>query len=321
MNDAQLIDWLSGTDAYAADVPIPDEIWTPAIALHEIERRTGMQTDERRVQEVGETLAPKPQRRKSIMPALAGAAAVLVIALGGWVLINDGSDVAARTPLEVAEALDAAIVAGDWEAVLGLYAEDATYTHVDDGFGFDPFRHGRDPADYSIRTDMPLTSERFTSGPGLLPGQYSEPLTNLYPNPEWDGEPGVTGFDDLATLAMASYAAGVTDFYSCEQADSTTVVCEVVIAGDAFWDAPPPVTDTFTVDDGLITHQLYDTTTVLSDDPTGSNRLNYLGWIEGNRPELETSLFAQSESPGRLRVTPDNFETHRELIAEWRAQR
>lgn len=282
-----------------------------------------MQTDERTAtQVVGKPRGPERRRRKSLVAALAGTAAVLVIAIGGWVLINDGSDVAGRTPLEVAEALDAAIVAGDWEGVLALYADDATYTHVDDGFGFDPFRHGRDPADYRIRTDMPLTSERFTSGPGLLPGMYSEPLANGYPPTDWDGEPGITAFDDLATLAMASHVAGVTDFYSCVQADTTTVVCEVVIEGDAFWDVPPPVTDTFTVEDGLITHQRYDTTAlpVSPSDPANPARLEYLGWVEENRPELEGSLF-WSESLGRLRLSPDTAETHRELIAEWRAQR
>jgi hypothetical protein len=341
MNDAQLIDRLAGTDAYSADVPVPDDIWTPDVALREIERRTGMQTQEQETQQVGGSpLGSKPPRRRWLVPVLAAGTAVVIAVVVAVALLggDDESDVANSTvpttapttvpesaglsPLEVAEALDAAIVAGDWEAVLALYSEDATYTHLDDGFGFDAFRHGRGPADYTIRTDMPLTSERFTSGGGMLPGQWEEPLTGDYPPVDWDGEPGITGFDDLATLAMANYAAGVTDFYSCEQVDATTVVCEVVIEGHAFWETPPPVTDIFTIEGGLITHQSYDTTVLQpATDPTGSPRIGYFVWVRDNRPELEQSLFWPEGGNARQTITSETAETHRELIAEWRAQR
>ncbi len=319
MNDAQLIDRLARTDDYSVEVPLPDEIWAPEVALRQIERRTGMQVQEDTTTRVVEPT--RDRRRRPLIPALAGGLAILVAVAGAWLVTRSGSDVAARSPLEVAEALDAAIVAGDWEAVLALYAEDATYTHLDDGFGFDAFRHGRDPADHTIRTDMPLMSERFTSGGGLVFGQWSEPLTNDYPPVDWDGEPGITGFDNLATLAMANYAAGVTDFYSCVQSGTTTVVCEVVIEGHAFWETPPPVADTFTIEDGLITHQSYDTMVAQpASDPTSSSRIQYMLWVEENRPELAESLF-WSMGTARQRITPETAETHRQLIAEWVAQR
>ena len=62
MNDAQLIERLADTDAYSADSPMPDEIWTPDVALHEIERRTGMQTQDRT--QVGSPLSPKKRPKR-----------------------------------------------------------------------------------------------------------------------------------------------------------------------------------------------------------------------------------------------------------------
>ncbi|MGI9646889.1 MAG: hypothetical protein ACR2OI_00050, partial [Acidimicrobiia bacterium] len=287
MNDARLLELLAGTDRYPVDTRLPDAVPIPDIALHEIEWRIDMQTQER-----PEVATPAPPGRKNGWLIAAAAAIVAVVVVAAiWITGDDGSeespDAAGVTttveitpttaapvttvattapsepsvpPLDVIEALDAAIVAGDWQAVLALYAEDATYTHIDDGFGYDAFRHGQQPGDYTIRTDIPFTSTVFRQGPGLFPGMTVPPLTGQYPNVEWDGEPGLTASDDLATLAMASYVAGVNGFYSCAPAGAETVVCDVVVDGDAFWEASPPVKDTFTVVDGLITHQLYDTT-------------------------------------------------------------
>ena len=91
MNDAQLIERLAVTDVYSSDASLPDEIWTPAAALHEIERRTDMQ-----IQEHEPKVAPSPPPRRSpgrrwLVPALAGAAAV-IIAVALAVVLLGGDD-------------------------------------------------------------------------------------------------------------------------------------------------------------------------------------------------------------------------------------
>lgn len=283
-----------------------------------------MQTKERSEK----VTAPSEEKSRRLWMAAGGLALVAALVVGGIIVISGSDDgdgagtegttvdttaVAAGpalTPLEVAEALDAAIVAGDWEAALALYAEDATYTQLDDGFGFDFIRHGKEVGGSPLRTDMPLSR--------IAPALGFGGLTTIYPGFDWDEDGSTTGLDHLAALTMADYAWGVTDFYSCAQTDETTVVCDLILEGHALVpDAPPPVTDTFTVVDGRITQQVYDTTVSRFEDPFGL-RLGYLVYVEENRPELENTLFSLNRT-GELRMTPDTVETHRELIAEWRA--
>lgn len=289
----------------------PAGFLSPTALLDRIdERSTDMQTRENQtvVKPRRPDASPKRTGRGWLRAALA-AGAVVIVAVAVAVALPGGGDVS-QPPLEVVEALDAATVAGDWEAVRELYADDATYTRVDDGFGHDYVRHGKDEVG---QDNMPLTS------PGI--DARNAPLTSIYPPFDWDGDGSVTGFDDLASLTMANYAWGMTRYYSCTQPDATTVVCDLVLEGHALWPEAQPVTDTFTVIDGLITHQVYDTTGAPGDpkaDPF-ETRLDYLGYIEDNHPELEGTLFSQRL--GELRMTPESAELHRQFIAEWRAQR
>ena len=334
MNDARLLEQLARTDRFPVDAPMLDAVPVPAIALREIERRIEMQTQQR-----PEVATPTSRNRKiGWLIAAAAAAVALVVAAAVWTTGGSGSEdsadaavvttAAAATPttaaapttvattvpaapavppIEVIEALDAAIVAGDWEAALALYSQDATYSQIDDGFGFDFIRHGKNASGDEL-------SEHAFNGPN----RFESPFTTIYPSYSWTEGAGFTVFDALATVIMGDYAVGVTDFYSCEQTDDNTVVCDLVLEGHAFIEEVPPVTDTFTVVGGLITHQLYDTTMSRLEDPFGM-RLDYLGYLEANYAESVDELF-DSERLGSLVITPETVETHRDLIAEWRAQ-
>jgi hypothetical protein len=320
MSDARLIERIANADAYPAKVPLPEGIWASEVALQVIERRTEVQTDKRT------EVAAKPQvdkRGRRSLALVAGfvAVAALVVAGAIWLFgAGSDSDVTNAPPaLDVIEALDAAIVAGDWQAVVALYAEDATYTELDDGFGgHDWVRHGR-MANFGcsltecLRVDWSLSETSSVADP-------NEALQSIYPGYDWDGEPGITGFDDLATLAMANYARGVTDFYSCTQADEVTVVCDIILQGDAFVSEAPTVTDTFTVEDGLIIKQVYDRSSSNyegTSSPDFSAIVDYQTYVEENADPQ--GLFGSSL--GVLRINPTRVETHKQLIAEWRAQR
>lgn len=281
-----------------------------------------MQTQERPKQ-----IMTPPEKKSRRLLVGAGGFALVAALVGGGIIATSGSDPEPRTedtvvvttvaalgptltPIEVADALNAAIVAGDWKAVRALYSDDATYTQLDDGFGHDFVRHGKEPGEMPLRIDMPFSRPAAAF--------KFRGLTTIYPAFDWDDDGVTTAFDDLASLAVADHAWGVTDFYTCTQSDERTVVCDLVLAGHALVpDSPPSATDTFTVIDGLITHQVYDTTASRFEDPYGL-RLGYLVYVEENRPELENTLFSLDRT-GELRMTPDTVETHRELIAEWRA--
>lgn len=92
MNDAQLIERLSGTDAFEADTPLPDELWTRSIALREIERRTEMQTREDRVIVKPDGLPEPPKRGggRWLLRALAGGVAVIIAVVVAAVLLGGG---------------------------------------------------------------------------------------------------------------------------------------------------------------------------------------------------------------------------------------
>ena len=109
--------------------------------------------------------------------------------------------------------------------------------------------------------------------------------------------------------------------HTCEQIDGTTVVCNEVLEGWPFMDraiGEYVVFSTFTVVDGSITRQVLDWSATETHKYDSSTVIEYQDWIRANQPELEADLF---RSFGGLNVTPDNVETHRELMAEWKAQR
>ena len=237
---------------------------------------------------------PEPLPRRSWNGVLVGAAAFLVVVIvgvAGWLVTrgSDQPDVAdgPPTPLEVGEALNQATVAGDLEALRNLYNDSATYTDMFSGFTA-PFRaRSRDP------------------------------------HPDMDGDEVITWFDDILWDAANDYAAGVTLAYTCDQTDPSTVVCKGVFEGHAFLSetSDMQVTNTFTVEDGLITRHQFDARPLhrafyLADKGRDIDRGpngEYRQWVRENHPETGNLFWA-----GHL--TPDNVEKHRELIAEWRTQ-
>ena len=86
MNDDQLLlEHLAVTDEFAPDTPLPAEAWTRDAALAEIERRVGMQTEER--------IRPRlPERTRSRGWLVAAAAFVAVLIVGTVMLFWPGPD-------------------------------------------------------------------------------------------------------------------------------------------------------------------------------------------------------------------------------------
>lgn len=313
MTDTRLLNRLAETDAYPADSPLPDEAWTSAVALQEIERRAEPSAGS------GTFRVTRPRRQPRRLALAAAAFALIVVIVTAVVVLAsdqntlpDVTNDAPLTPLEVGQALNAAIVAGDWEAVRVLYADDATYTLVDDGFGIhSSVRHRLATLD-SFRPDRAV--DRLLVTPKFNRSSSVGVPFNVY---EWIEDESFDGFDDLAADAMALYTQGVTTALSCTQPGPGAVVCDNVLEGHAFLSGAPLTVDTLTVVDGLITHQEYDTLGARDED-SFTLQVEYQTYVGANHAELEEDLFYQL---GRLTITPDTVETHRQLIAEWSAQR
>lgn len=77
MNEAQLLDWLAATDAYAPTLPVHEGSWTPEVAFSEIERRIGMQTQE--TKPTSAPLGPASRSRAGVLVAAAAFAVVVII--------------------------------------------------------------------------------------------------------------------------------------------------------------------------------------------------------------------------------------------------
>ena len=78
MNDTQLLNRLGRANAYGDNAPLPDAIWTHDLALREIDRRIGMQTQEKTTPVV----APEPRRRGWLVAAAAFGVVLLVGVIG-----------------------------------------------------------------------------------------------------------------------------------------------------------------------------------------------------------------------------------------------
>ncbi len=274
-----------------------------------VERRRDMQTQETPIE-----LAPAPRppgKKRWLVPALAGAVAIIAIVVA--VVLVSGSDEpevtneAPLTPLEVAEALNLAHVNGDWTAKRLLFADDATFSDLS------TLLTGQANAVENVPFSGCLGCDPF--------GQTGLNFSFLptHADFEWDGDGTLTVFDVIVEEAAIDYAAGVTRYHTCTQADATTVVCDVMLEGSPFLSEQTDFRDvnTYTVEDGLITHQLFDYTQSDSERMHSPRVVDYQEWVRVNRPELEDQLF---EFFGTLRMTPGVVETHRELIAEWKSQ-
>lgn len=86
MNDQALFDRLARTDAYAPDLPVADEAWTPDVALAEIQRRTSMQTQQTPPTE------RTPTRRHGWLIAAAAFAVVIIAGVVVALLSATGDD-------------------------------------------------------------------------------------------------------------------------------------------------------------------------------------------------------------------------------------
>jgi hypothetical protein len=91
VNDTQLLDRLGRANAYADDAPLPETIRTHELALREIDRRIGMQTQEKTTP----TAAPAPRRRGWLVAAAAFGVVLLVgVAIA---LTNSNTEVSPAT--------------------------------------------------------------------------------------------------------------------------------------------------------------------------------------------------------------------------------
>jgi len=280
------------------------------------ERSTNVQA-----QQKTQTIPSPPSpggRRRWLIPAFAGGAAV-AIAIVLMVAVFDSSDgnsddqdgaVAATTasttvpepaalsPLEVVEALNEAVRTGDWKAERRMFADDATHTNL-----------------AAIQAGMANAADNAPfSDPSVL--YFSDTLFTEF---DWDGDGTKSLFDGVASDTMSLYSMGVTTLYSCSETDSTTVSCAIRMEGNPFLAGSflTGATSTFTIENGLITHEAFDP---FGDPHVGEKEVAYHEWVRATHPDLnpDDSLF---EFFGKPLIDPDTVETHRRLIAEWKAQR
>ncbi|MBT8217747.1 MAG: hypothetical protein HKN74_13875 [Acidimicrobiia bacterium] len=266
------------------------------------ERSTDVQTQERPRTEQQE---PRDRRPRWLIPALAGAAAIILAIVVGTLVLAGGSDepdvieptptttpttvpeAVAPTPLEVMDLHSQAVAVGDWAALRALYA---------------------DSAEFEVNSE---TGETFVERIAL---------TDLVPQTpfDWDGDGVVDGFDALIDDAGRIAAHGATAFVSCSPVDDATLSCSEVWEGHAFMTPDTKHNSwTVTIVDGLITTQVLEV--VQRQNPIDTDLTSqYNMWVTENRPELQTTLFDDSMT---LAISPETVPIHRELVAEWAAQR
>jgi hypothetical protein len=92
VNDTQLLNRLGRANAYVDDAPLPEAIWTHDLALREIDRRIGMQTQEKTTP----VAAPEPRRRGWLVAAAAFGVVLLVGVV--FTLANRSTEVSPATP-------------------------------------------------------------------------------------------------------------------------------------------------------------------------------------------------------------------------------
>jgi len=91
VNDTQLLNQLGRANAYGDDAPLPDVVWTHDLALREIDRRIGMQTQEKKTTTV-------PPRRRPTGWLVAAAAFGIVLLVGvAFALASTSTEVSPAT--------------------------------------------------------------------------------------------------------------------------------------------------------------------------------------------------------------------------------
>ena len=278
----------------------PDGFLSMTALLDRIdERSTDVQTQERPRTESRE---PRGRQSRWVIPALAGAAVVIIAIVVGTLLLTGGSDepdVIEPTPttlpegstpslLEVMDLYNQATAAGDWRELRSLYS---------------------DTAELEVNS---VAGETFVERVALADYVPRTPY-------DWDGDGAVDGFDGLIDDATRQHATGTTTFVACTQVDDVTAACQEVWEGSALARRGDPHNNwTMTIVDGVITTHVIEVVP-RPDNPIDSDLVGlYSTWIKENRPELEAELF---ESPLSLAITPETGPIHRELLAEWLADR
>lgn len=246
-----------------------------------VERRREMQTQERPIEVVRKPEARRPRRR--LIPALAGALAVIAIAVGVWALTsNPEPEFADWSPLQLTDSFNEGVISGDWAGVRDVLAPEATYQITTSGGG----------------TPVIRFADEIPPGAGVE---------------DWDGDGVVTEYDGFATLGAEIYSGGITSFLSCTQPDAFTAVCEEAREGYAFFSPSHSATWTVSVSDGLVTAIVID----LVGNGVDALAVNqYRLWVGENRPDVKDQLF---NSFNERILTPDTVELHRELATEWLA--
>ena len=248
--------------------------------------------------------SPEQTERKLWPTAAMAAAAIAAIALlvfavrpgdspGDGVATNNERNsttqvpAETRTPLEISDVINTAIVSGQLAEIRQLYSHDATY--------------------HDLKA-APL-------------GSMFAPTFG--PFPDWDGDELNTLFDEWLWDFANDYAAGVTRAYSCEPINPTTVTCEGIFENHAFMTDASDLTMTviLTVEDGVITHHQLDAgpinfSGVWQVKQPSELVVSYENWVKANRPDERRGLFLA----GQMIMSPDTVETHRQFISEWRRQ-
>jgi len=104
MNPDQVLDQIIQANPKPAEGQAPGTVLTRAALLVELDRRSGdMQTPDKPASQKTKPTSPpaSPSRRRRLVPALAGAAAVMVALVIGVVLLSSESDTATSAPVSV----------------------------------------------------------------------------------------------------------------------------------------------------------------------------------------------------------------------------
>ena len=301
MNQEQAFEVVRQANPLPSESTGPDGFVSMTALLERIdERSTNVQTQERPRTEMP---GPRTQRPNWLIPVLAGAATVIIAIVLGALVFAGGSDEpdvieptptpttlsegATRSPLEVMDLYNGAVVAGDWSALRALYA---------------------DAAEFEVNS---VAGETFVERIGLADYVPQTPY-------DWDGDGSIDGFDGLTDDAARQHAIGTTTFVTCSEVDDVTAACQEVWEGSALSVRGNPHNNwTLTIIDGVITLHVIEVVP-RPDNPIDSNLVSaYRTWINDNRPEL--SIAELFEDISRLAISPDAVPVHRELVAEWQA--